>query len=337
MPTRLGIALRAASLLASATLTLGACSSCSSTSPGGSGSKDAGASAESGAGVSLTQACTDLAKAACRQIFSCTPSLGQIGYGDQATCIQRGTIACMPTVSAPGSTMTATMVDQCAQAVMGESCAQFLDNDQPSACNVPGTRPAGVPCGTDSQCQTGYCQLAPASVCGQCAARAQVGTPLKDGGVNCLIDADCMATLVCAPPGQCVSPGAMGATCSAQQPCLHTLACIGGKCATPVAVGGACTMLTDCDGAHGAFCNLATKTCTSAGTATTGQPCGIVNGGVVNCIGSSTCAAINAMGQGTCHQPAADNAPCGPEIACVAPATCTTTARCTLPDPSSCH
>ena len=49
-----------------------------------------------------------------------------------------------------------------------------------------------------------------------------------------------------------------------------------------------------------------------------------------------SCANIS-QNQGTCHQPAADGAACGPGIGCMAPAVCTSTARCTLPNPSVCH
>src|SRR6185437_8190213 len=96
-------------------------------------------------------------------------------------------------------------------------------------------------------------------------------------------------------------------------PCERTLACVSGKCATPVPVGGTCTMATDCDGTHGAYCDTAkTKTCVAYGAAASTQPCGLVSGKITLCTAGGTCDNVT-KGQGTCHQPVADGAPCGPE------------------------
>jgi hypothetical protein len=327
--------------VSAAALALTACASCSSSSNGnGGGSHDAGGTTvDSGGGVSVMQACAALAKAECTQFSTCTPFTTSVLYGDETTCEQRAVLACMPAIGATGSTLTATQVAQCAQAVTAETCEQFLDNDQPSACSYVGSLAAGAACGTDSQCQSGYCRLAVASTCGTCATRAQAGQTGPDGGPPaCVTDADCAATLLCAA-GVCAAPAATGAACSAQQPCQRTLACISGKCATPVPVGGTCTSPTDCDGAHGAACNTTTKPnkCVAVGTATSGQPCGVVNMGLTECTGGASCGNVNTMLQGTCHQPAADNGLCGPDIACMAPALCATSARCTLPNPANCH
>jgi hypothetical protein len=284
------------------------------------------------------QACVDFANAECMQLQTCTPFALTLGYGDETTCAQRAMLACMPALGAYGSTLTATQVDQCAQAVAAETCVQFLDNDQPSACTYLGSLSSGATCGTDSQCQTGYCRLGLNSTCGACATRAQAGQVGPDGGAPaCATDADCAATLLCNGSGVCTAPTALAGTCSAQQPCQRNLACIGGKCATPVPVGGACTAITDCDGAHGAACNTNTKMCIAVGTATTNQACGIVSGGLTDCTASGVCSNLSAMGQGTCHQPAPDNSPCGPGIGCLAPALCTSSLRCTLPNPASCQ
>ena len=332
--------------LSAAALLLAACASCSSSSSGkggsgsGSGSGSGGdggmsGSSSGGTGVSLTQACADVAKATCTQTRTCNPFGTAVAYGDEPTCEQRAALACMPLVGASGSSLTPASIDPCAQAIMGETCAELGDNSQPSACDFKGSAAAGAACGTNAQCQSGYCRLTFGTACGTCEARAGAGQAGPDGGATCASDFDCQANLLCAA-GQCVAPAMVGGSCSAQQPCSHTLACIGGKCATPVAVGGACTALTDCDGASGAVCNTMTKVCIAIGKATTGQACGIVNGGFTECTGGATCGNV-AMGQGTCHQPAADGAPCGPSIGCMLPAVCTTSAKCTLPDPATCH
>ena len=320
-------------LLIAAALAMPACGGCSN--PGGA--PDAGPSAAETHATSLAQACAAFARAECTQVSACTPFNLTLTYGDEATCEQRAVLACMPAVGAAGSTLSATQVEQCAQAVKAESCEQFLDNNQPSACTYTGSLALGATCGTDSQCVTGYCRLGLPGACGTCATRAQAGQGWTDGGrPSCLSDADCVATLVCAM-GVCVGPAPAGAACSLQQPCQRTLGCIAGKCAPPVPVGGACTTPTDCDGAHGAACNTNTRTCVAIATVTTGQVCGIVNGGLTDCIGGATCGNVSATLQGTCHQPAADNAPCGPDIGCMAPAVCAPNARCTLPSPAACH
>lgn len=320
-------------LLIAMTLALPACSSCGSSSEG----PGAGQSAAEVRTASLMRACAAFARAECTQVASCTPFNLTLTYGDEATCEQRAVLACMPAIGAPGSTLDFAQVEQCAEAVKAETCEQFLDNDQPSACTYTGAMPLGMSCGTDSQCYTGYCRLGLPGACGACAVRAQAGMAGLDGGVpSCLGDSDCMATLVCAL-GVCVAPSPAGAACGFAQPCVRTLACIGGKCANPVPVGGPCTLPTDCDGTHGGACNTNTKTCVAIATAASGQPCGIVNGGLTNCVGGATCGNVNTTLQGTCHQTAADNAPCGPDIGCMAPAVCAAGARCTLPNPAACH
>lgn len=321
--------------LCAAALALAGCAGCGSCSGSGGDGADGGHT-EVKQEVSLSHACGDFAMSECKLLFACNPFTGSVVYGDETTCQQRVTLACMPAIGAPGSTLTPGQVDQCAQAVAAESCEQYLDNDQPSACTYTGSRPAGAACGTDAQCQTGYCRLAPAAMCGTCATRAQAGQPIPDGSiVNCLNDGDCQATMVCAL-GQCVAPAPGGAACGPLQPCQRTLACVGGKCGAPMPLGAICTLPTDCDGTHGAYCNPVSKTCQVIATAAAGQPCGISDSGVTNCTGGSTCSNLKALA-GTCHPPAADNAPCGPDIGCMAPALCGSNARCTLPNPVVCN
>jgi hypothetical protein len=335
MPARTSWLSAAALLL---TVSVSACGSCSGSSAGGDGGDPHALAA-----VSLTRACTAFAKAACGRLFGCTPFAGALAYGDAATCEQRLVLACVPAPGAPGSTLTATQVDQCADAVTGETCEQYLDNDQPSACAYTGSLPEGAACGTDAQCLTGYCRLAPLTSCGTCAKRWQAGQAGPDGGLGCTSNADCVATLICAATGAstgCTVPAAAGAACGLLQPCQGTLACIGGKCAAPVPLGGSCAAPTDCDGAHGAGCDVTTKKCIPIGTASAGQACGVSSSALVECSGGATCSTIGSptLGQGTCHPPATDNAPCGPGIGCLAPAICApSTLRCTLPNPSLCH
>jgi hypothetical protein len=154
------------------------------------------------------------------------------------------------------------------------------------------------------------------------------------------VDAQCAATTICAG-GKCVTPGMMGATCSNTAPCLRTLACIGGTCKTPLAAGVACTAAGDCDGTKGLYCDPKAKTCVQTQTAAATQACNInaMMSTLIDCTGGATCANLNTTGQGTCHQPAADNASCGPGIGCQPPAACikSTAYACELPNAGNCH
>jgi hypothetical protein len=337
--------------LAAGALALAACSSCSSssskggTTTGGDGGspRDGGmmmtmSDAGGEAGPSATTACADFATAVCGRLMACTPFALQATYGTMATCLQRTALACAPSLNAPGSTTTPSQMELCVQAIGAETCDDWLDNAQPSACNFTGSVAGGSACGTNAQCQTGYCRLAAGTACGTCASRSMNGMMAADGAPECAIDSDCAATLVC-NMGVCMSPGAQGATCTMTAPCLRSLACIGGKCATPVAAGGTCSAATDCDGTKGGYCN-AQKTCATTSIVAASQPCGIVGSGLAACAGGATCANVSAQGQGTCHPDATDGTACGPGIGCLAPAACVPNNmayQCTLPDPSSCH
>lgn len=322
----MGVRKAAGMLFGGGLVVLAACGSCSSSSK--HGGDDGGAEATVDAGPSPSEACAAFATAFCAQLSSCTPFALEVAYGDEGTCASRLTLACTPAFGATGTQGTPSDMEQCAAAVTAESCDDFLDNPQPSACAVPGAAPAGAACGANAQCATTYCKPAAGTVCGTCTAHAGAGGA-------CVVDADCAATLLC-NGSTCVGPGQLGAACSTTAPCLRTLTCIGGKCATPVPLNGACSAPTDCDGSHGLYCNSNTKTCQQTQIAMDGQPCGVVGSSLVACSGGASCGNITNK-QGTCHQPAADNAVCGPDISCLAPAICTTTARCTLPNPSVCH
>jgi hypothetical protein len=281
------------------------------------------------------QACDDFAAAICTQLQKCTPFAFQVAYGDMTTCTTRAGIPCPTALAANGTKTTPSDLESCVAALNAETCDEALDNQQPSACSIPGSLAAGAACGSDWQCQTGFCELTFGTLCGTCATRAMGKAP--DGGAVCAVDAQCAATLVCAA-GSCVSPGMMGATCSNTQPCLRTLACIGGTCKTPLALGATCAAATDCDGSKGLYCDATSKTCKQTGTAAAGAACGIVSGGLVSCTGGSACANIT-MGMGTCHQPAADNAVCGAGVLCQPPAQCikSTAYNCELPNAGNCH
>jgi len=298
---------------------LPACGSCS-----GGGAQDAAAES----GPTASQACQDFAEAFCGRLNACAPFLMEVSYGDVATCASRMQLTCAPGLGAPGAHATAADMEACAKAIESQSCDDALDNSQPSACSIPGARPDDAGCGVNTQCQSGNCRPFPGTICGTCAPHSQAGGP-------CVLDGDCAATLVC-NLGVCAGPGVAGAPCSPTQPCLRTLSCVDGTCQTPVPAGGACASVTDCDSAHGAFCDLFHKVCAPVRVTTTSEPCGLLDGGMVACIRGESCGNVDKSGQGRCHPTAQDRSPCGPDITCMPPASCTMAARCTLPNPAAC-
>lgn len=317
--------------LALAALGVASCGTCASSSARRGDGDDGGKGVVVDLAPNPSQACTHFASAYCNRLDACAPFLLRVGYGDVVTCAERIAKGCMPGLTAEGNQATPSQMDSCAQAVEAETCDEAMDNPQPSACDVPGTLPVGATCGAGSQCATGYCRLNPGTICGTCTAHG--GATAK-----CVVDADCAASLVC-HLGTCMGPAPLGAPCGLEAPCLRTLACIGNKCQAPVPLGGACTAPTDCDSAHGGYCNLRTKVCEQTQTVAAG-PCGLLGDGgatVVTCSGGASCGNLTRAGQGICHQAAADGSLCGPDINCLLPAICTSTARCTLPNPAFCH
>jgi hypothetical protein len=311
-----------------AAASLAACSSCSTSSNDKSGSSTDGGAGDTGGpgGITADEACNHFAMSLCGQLNTCAPFVFQTIYGDTMTCITRTSLGCLPALGANGNQTTPAQLDACAQAIGSETCDAAADNAEPQACDLPGTLAAGAGCGSNAQCQSGYCKIPLGKACGTCTARAAAGAA-------CSVDVDCAAGLVCSGT-TCVMPAATGAACSMTQPCMRTLACIGGQCATPLAAGATCSGPTGCDASKGLYCDMQ-KTCAQTGTAPAGQPCGIIGSSVVACTAGATCAVASGI-SGTCHQPAADGALCGPGIGCLAPATCIG-GKCQLPSPSSCH
>ncbi len=292
--------------------------------------------------MAAAQACADYAKASCTQANTCTPFTVSVNFGDETACEQREALGCMSLFGIHGSTLTPAALDACAQAIMGETCVQYLDNHQPAACSFQGTLAAGAACGTDSQCESSYCKLATGTTCGTCATRTS----------KCTADSDCPADQLCSV-GNCVTPVAPPGMCdNGAHICVRTLVCLGeqqadsglGACGMPGGVGASCDDPTDCAGGTGILCDTAQGMCVAAQPATMGQSCGVVNGTLAVCTGGGLCANLmkvddaGAPVEGTCHPPAADGAPCGTGVNCTLPATCNPkTFTCTLPDPGSCQ
>jgi hypothetical protein len=277
--------------------------------------------------VSAAQACADAATAVCAAVNSCSSLLIQLEYGDMQTCAMRFQGTCASALAASGTGWTPAAEDACSKALPGESCADIVSNNPPSACQTPaGLLANGVACGDGAQCQSKYCNLGTNGTCGACGTRS---------GGTCDRDADCGYGQTCVKGG-CVAPGLSGSTCDdATHPCNKTLACKNGVCAAPDEAGASCTVgnannpFGSCDVLKGLYCHALTRVCQAVTFASPGQPCGLVNGGLTACSANGACNA------GTCAAALADGASCTATDHCSPPATCSG-GVCKLPDPSMC-
>lgn len=269
--------------------------------------------------------CNSYSTALCNKFEQCAPLDLQLVYGDVQTCIARSVMSCNA-----GMTLTPVppaQLSACSSAVSQLDCQVFVrGNSQPEACAFTGSLANGKACGSEAQCQSGYCNLTNGT-CGTCAPRATTGGA-------CTSTYGCQNGLVCNSSKVCAKPLASGGSCTATSDCAAGLVCVSGKCAAPVALGQPCT-LGACNEDVGEFCNG--QVCAKLQLAATGQPCGFVNGKEVECSGGGTCRLAQGQQQGTCVAPAKDGASCdatnGPD--CLSPASCDN-GKCNVPDPSSC-
>jgi hypothetical protein len=288
------------------------------TEPAGSGGGTGGA-------TDPARAFTDFSTAVCNLLDECEPIFFQSVYGDVATCIRRYAVQTSLYAADPGTTATPALLEGCAKALTGLSCAEGISPNGPAACNsVPGTQADGTACGDDGQCSGGFCKRTTDPSCGVCAKRVGLGEACS---------ADCEFGLVCAS-GMCAEIVAAGGACDATHPCQSVLSCIGGVCSTPLAAGAACQAITDCDLDKGYFCD-GTKTCQPLGLAKIGEACGMVGNGIVLCLAGSCTAPSPNMG--TCVAFIADGGACDPTQiqGCTPPANCVNNV-CALPNPASC-
>ncbi len=205
-------------------------------------------------------------------------------------------------------------------------------------------RPAGQPCGSDSQCESRLCGYSRGESCGRCREKPAVGAACE--GLAC------GPGLECGIDGRCAQPGAEGAACDALSPCGARLSCVGaggekrGSCVRePAALGAACDPQLasgpDCDRRAGLFCEPASRQCARLRLSEPSEPCGLVGGALVLCRAGGSCGVQAGTLEGTCVPPAPDGAPCdvdhGP--VCLPPARCvlrpgdSSRGSCQLPDP----
>ncbi len=291
------------------------------------------------AGLTPEAACGQSSTATCALLDRCLNDAGvSERYGDLAACQARLKANCQASLAAPGMLRTSSNVAACAAAVTTESCGDSFDNNPPVVCQaVPGQLAPGAPCGFSSQCASAFCAIPRNANCGTCATA-------PGSNADCTLTGACAPGQVCAAlatgtTSQCVTPGAVGATCDKALPCQAGLGCVAprvdggvgtGTCAAlGTSVGMPCDPLSRtepaCDLDRGLFCSSASRTCQTAAYVGPGAPCGSFDGGVGRavCAQASTCENLS-HNVGTCLARAAEGTSCdtaqGP--ICMAPARC---------------
>ncbi len=201
--------------------------------------------------TTLAEACTDVAKRGCDRFSACAPFFVEALWGspDQCALALRG--SCILDGNAPGSRIVPADFARCGRGLALLKCEEILNGEALEMCIPPGARAAGMSCGANSQCGSGYCKRI--GLCGTCTIRQPPG-----GLCNVLFgDIECHSGLACAA-GVCVVRGGPGDPCSPARPCQKQLGCSNLKaCVKPfVDAGNAspCTTDSECSLAHGLFC-----------------------------------------------------------------------------------
>jgi hypothetical protein len=277
------------------------------------------------------QACAQLATDRCMKLQMCSMSDLVRRFGDLGTCETREALGCQQAQNAPDTAETPAQALACSMAIATGSCAEFLGNTPPTACQpMPGPEAGG--CSFSAQCQTTFCALGAFALCGQCRDVPQVGTDCSASG--------CGPNLLCSAANQCQVPGTLNSPCGHPAPCANGFSCVGatnnqanGRCQTEIAtLGGSCDFThrnrAGCNADQGLTCSLATGKCVNLAHVAAGAACGIVNNVDTACTAGATCQIPTGQKTGKCVAPAADSAACdsakGPD--CFFPARCIPTA-----------
>jgi hypothetical protein len=303
----------------------------------------------SSSNVSATQACADVAQARCQKANDCDPQGVLNTYGSLTNCQSTQATTCESNLAAPDTANTPAHTEGCAQATPSETCDDYQLGNVPTACQpLAGPRDAGSDCAVSGQCATAYCLISKTETCGTCAATPGLGDSCANNSCGPGFLCDSISLL-------CVAPVAASGPCNSTSACAPGLTCLGstattlGTCVPLSGLGGSCD-LTDggsrCDSRFGLYCNVeAGKVCAPVATASASQPCGTIDGGVVDCLADSFCQKPVGSNAGTCVAPAAEGGACdtvnGP--ICATPARCVlaaeegTTGLCHTTNPNACN
>jgi len=262
--------------------------------------------------VDLDTACGDYVDAADSLDTTC----GDVGVLPQTRT--NFVAVCDALVTAPGVQDLAAQVEQCAGQL------RSLDCNGTASCKITGTLPDGAACGAGQQCAGGICNTTASTdptsevACGKCSSYVAIGgncsTGVCDPTAGGCVQGTCVAyaqrdesctDAPCANALQCDSTSLTcqpypteGQSCSTE--CAYPEKCSSGTCVDPAQQGGACPTGVEC--ATGLVCDSGTRTCSKPGIAEAGQPCGFVNGQIVDCDGGLKCAAPS-QGHPSCVAP----------------------------------
>jgi hypothetical protein len=248
-------------------------------------------------------------------------------YGTVEQCTTRFKISCVDAFKAPDSGLTAAAINACAAALPGATCEDLIYR-KITACEIKGMRQNGGACGTNEQCQSGYCTQGD-QACGVCATYVGAGADCSQ--------TDCEPGLVCNTGNHCVLPGGAGMNCNDSQPCKYGLYCFGNACATGAATAGATCADTiyACNTLKGIYCDLSVMKCANLGFAPAGDPCGQVSGKFVVCSAGDCSKPSTTATQGLCGSQAGDGVACDANTGCQDPARCVA-GHCKLPSSAAC-
>jgi len=277
--------------------------------------------------------CATYASKFCERLGSCSqPSLTGV-YGGLGACQERVGLDCRTEAVLPGAGLNTATGMACADALGAATCEDLLGNSV-LACRIKGTLAKGAACGSDNQCQSGFCRTPETAFCGRCDTAGAADAP-------CDANDACEFPLLCSEAGRCARPSAEGEFCNETRPCkVGLLFCAADNtCKRPSGEGKACNRsaaapFQPCE--TGLSCRpSANGLCRAIRLVEAGQPCGISGGTVVLCTGSGSC--VN----GICKPPGQDGERCTPSPlgesgGCLPPALCLEGA-CKLPDPASCQ
>jgi len=271
-------------------------------------------------------ACRAYYETLCSAWEKCNPVSFAPYVGDHATCVARGTKACVGVFDDPGLSYGPDGLKKCATSIAALTCTQYFRLSEFAAPVTPecgalrtGTLAIGAACGSNQQCASSYCEVVGDADCGKCTERA-----LKGASCFATHPYSCEGGTICSA-GKCVALGELDATCDDATPCHIDLACISGKCAARVKVGDACdSSKYQCE--WNRWCNTTTSKCEAYVTHKLGDKCGYdtSTGSLSDCdTTTSRCNITNkALYTGTCMALAKDGEACTFAAQCEYPESC---------------
>jgi hypothetical protein len=296
-----------------------------------SSSNKAATSGDGGPTTTSSDSCTTYVAAANAYSVKCTGgvdpshvSANDARFGTYCDALEK-----LPGVSANFDSAIAA----CAAKIAAADCNTTIDQIPECNTGIPnGTLNPGDACSTGLQCASGGCSAGASladggsSACGTCEAPVADGADCSSApcvagdtcslsvdssgnlaqtctaqatpgaaGATCSADGDCLGPNHCnfatadAQTGTCSGPSAAGASCSANQNCASGLVCTGSDtttCTTAVAAGGTCASSTDC--AIGLACDVTSLKCAAQVFGAPGAKCD---------------SGVNGCTQGACNIP----------------------------------